>query len=366
MILTGLISIKINKYYIKLVFLILYICSLYPHPFGLYFLPAVIVVLWGKYVLLAYSIIGSYFTLKLWNFQLFQCSDNRINELNNSFNINPLNILSNPLEFLESVYSNITLDRLTNIVDRITINSDYTRSANYLPAFKVGEFYIIISNYITVALFLISIMYAIYFSISNLCAIKKINKEKIYTLCILFGTTAHMLLNKTNAFYAVNFWYFIYIFIFFKEISSVQTPGFIKYKKPVILLIILFGLAVNINILSNTLKHEGPNLNLINNYYSHHYRKMVINEFEKCCNDEQKTHFAIDDAAYFILKNKVQLPVPITYAAVFGNQTDIYKERNIKFMIAKCDYIKANYGKNIITEVDGGLSGNNICINKLF
>jgi hypothetical protein len=174
-----------------------------------------------------------------------------------------------------------------------------------------------------------------------------------------------MLLNKTNAFYAVNFWYFIYIFIFFKEMSNIQSLGFIK-KKQVIFLIILFGLIVNINILSKTINHQGPNLNLVFNYYSYKYRKEVISEFEKCCNNEKKTHFAIDDAAYFILKNKIMFPVPISYASVFGNQAEIYKERNVKFIIAKCDYLKANYGEKNITEVDGGFGSNNICINRLF
>jgi hypothetical protein len=213
---------------------------------------------------------------------------------------------------------------------------------------------------------LTSIIFGIYFIVSNVSKFNKISTEKIYTVLILIGTTAHMLLNKTNAFYAVNFWYFVYVFIFFKEVSEYKIFKFLKNKMYFIITIILIGIFINIIVLSKTLNHGGPNLNLKFDHYSYSYRKKLISEFEKCCGEEPKNHFAIDDAAYFILKNKIQTPVPVTYASVFGNQSDIYRDKHIRYIIAKCDYIKSNYNLNELIEVEGAKIGKNICIKKLY
>jgi hypothetical protein len=174
-----------------------------------------------------------------------------------------------------------------------------------------------------------------------------------------------LVLNKTNSFYAVNFWYLILTFFLLVRISKINNPKFLNLKNSILIIIpsIIFGLTVNIIIAERTWSHNGPNLNLFNNtYYNASYRTKVVNKFLECCGDLPKDSYVVDDASYFILKKEIKYPTPITYAGIFGDDEAVYSYRKIKYIITRCDALNKYEFKGDM--VDGGYGNMNICFKK--
>lgn len=344
----------------ELFILLIYLICIYIHPFSIYFLPAVLVVVRRNISIIIISLVATFYSYRLWDLQLFNCDDINVIKFNTNFNINPVEILRSPINHLDEILNNIDINRIKEVLNRITINKIYSNSSNYLPGFESSHLFNL-SNGISVCAFLISLIYSLGYIIYNIIFFKKINKNSLYLTLIFLGVITHLILNKTNSFYAVNFWYIVLTFLTFVEVS--RNVKNIHYYKTNIIIIVLFGLIVNLQIFRYTWDHLGPNLNLFKNtYYSASYRLMVLNKFSECCSNLSKDSFVVDDASYFILKNKIKYPVPITYANIFNTSELVYQKRHVKYIIARCDALKQY--KNNVEIVDGGYGDLNICLKK--
>jgi hypothetical protein len=174
-----------------------------------------------------------------------------------------------------------------------------------------------------------------------------------------------MALNKTNAFYAVDFWYFVLTLIILFEISDlVKASKFTSTLLATILLAsaILFGIIVNLLLITGSWSHVGPNLSLnTRSYYDAAYRKKVIEYFDLCCSDFPRESFLVDDATYFILKKRIKFPVPVTYAGIFGNQNEIYANRRLQYSIIRCGAQKSVLDNQLGVVIEGGYGDQNVC-----
>ena len=351
----------------KIPLICLYLMTVYIHPFAVYFFPAVVLVFRKNILFLLFLISATYFSIDLASFQFFHCDDIKINNWNQTFNLNPIDFIKNPKDWLINFKHNINFGRLEAILNRLTINDDYTNSSFYLPNFKNNIFFWV-SNIIAIITFFSSVIYAQFFSIKNIVNYKKVNIEQIYIAFIYIGLTTHMLLNKTNAFYAVNFWYFLYAFFFIVEIQSVSLMRTIKIPfsryRYTVSIIVFFGIIVSLLVVSQSFSHVGPNISLLDkSYFNKEYRNKVIKKFAECCEYLPKNSFVVDDASYFVLKNIIQYPVPITYAGMFKTEEKIYIEKNITYFIVRCGTL-SSYGENKGDVVDGGYGDSNICFKK--
>lgn len=369
LILFGALVINSKSFFVKTAYVVFYSITIYMHPFAVYFLPAVMVVLKERFLLTGFGIFASYSAFQLWRYQLFKCSDQKIVKLNNSYNINPLTFLDDPIEFFRDVIDNLSVDRVFTVVNRLTINSNYEKSANYLPSFNESNPIFMVSNGLTLTFFVASLIYAIYFVTHFFLNVKSSDREGWYYSLVLVGVLVHMILNKTNSFYAVNFWYVILVSILFISLSKVKSLMETLSMRMVFIAAssaATFGIATNIFILAESYGHIGPNLTLLDKvYYSSSYRNLVLSKLRTCCDKYSSNSVVIDDATYFIMKNNIILPVPITYAAVSGNEEDVYRLRGVKYVIARCDAIYGKFGRAEVQEVEGGFGSSNVCIKKL-
>jgi hypothetical protein len=341
--------------------MIFYSLSIYIHPFGLYFLPAVLVILWDKLILAFFVIFNSISSYYIFSNQLYKCSDKRIIDFNNNFNIKPNDFLEK--NYFEKVLKNLNFERLNLIISKIKISDDYNSSINYLPKSGLDNNVIFwISNGISVLLiYLTFILLPIYlFKI-----LKKENtnqfKNNLYVLFLLIGVYIHLILNKTNAFYAVNFWYVILVIILANLIKDRFVIN-IKYRNILVCTFFVTGCLVSYSLLVPIKSHIGPNLNLYKNNYSRDYIKKIKKYFNDCCSTLKEEKYVIDDATYFMLKNKIKYPIPITYSEMYKNSNEIYDYWNINYIIVRCGNFK-DIDSNIVI-IDGGYGINNICFKK--
>jgi hypothetical protein len=353
--------------YHKISLFLIYLICIYIHPYAMYFIPAILVLFRKNILIFILLLIASYSSLQLWDLQLFNCSDIQIINFNNNFNINPLDVLRSPINTFNEIINNLSFSRIKDIFIRITINNNYLILSDYLPSFNRSIIFYI-SNILSVSIFATSVIYSIYYIFLNIIYYKKINNIILYVILIYVGLLIHLILNKTNAFYAVNFWYINFTFFLLIGICKINYEKFLPLysKNTIIIGFVLFGLLVNLKIAEKSWKHIGPNINLFkNSYYDSIYRNEVRKKFNECCSGIPKYSFAIDDSAYFIVKDLIKFPVPVTYSSIFEKEDEVYKARKTKYIIARCDYLKNKYQLEFIYEIDGGLSKNNICLKKI-
>ena len=358
LIIYGYFIILFNKGYLfKTSYVLLYSIAVYMHPFSIFFLPAALLVLRRNYFYLAFVLGSTYFGIQLWNHQMFECDYREMVNLLKNFNISIFDLFNDPRDTLLRIYENIGLERLQDIYEKLLINSDYKNSAYYLPGFT-SIFILSISNILSLMFFAISILYGIIFIIISLIKIRNTNPKKLYAFLIFIGVFCHIILNKTNAFYAVSFWYFVLTFFaclgfIWLLRFRIKGNGILKYTA---WFSIVFGISVSLILINKTWDHIGPNINLAHSHYDSHYRTLVVKKFEECCKNLPSNSFAIDDASYFILKKYIQYPVPVTYAKIFGISAQIYRDKNIKYLITRCGNLR---GSKFI--VEGGYGDSNIC-----
>ena len=353
-----------TKYSEKVIFLILYLCLVYIHPLGLYFMPAVILVLFKNITLTVFALICSASSYKLWWHQLFTCVEPRALKLTSSFNISPLTIFESPLEFFSNIFVNLEWVIVKKIVTTVLISDDNSYTAAFFPKFDTTHnFLYTVSNIVTSAVFISSFLWGLVFLIKNIYQWRRLGKIEVYCSLILLAIFTHLLLNRTYAFYATNFWYVALSLLFFLNLNLTKIAFAAKYT---VIVLAFFSISINYSLLLKIYDHDGPNLSLQSPYYyTKEYRKLVLDKFDQCCSSIENDKFQIDDASYFILKKKIKYPIPITYNSLFGTRDEINKIRGIEYSIAACHRNAALYDGVSGEQVDGGYGIYNICFLKL-
>jgi hypothetical protein len=121
-----------------------------------------------------------------------------------------------------------------------------------------------------------------------------------------------------------------------------------------------------LSIFSFTYSYSGPNISLLNStYYSEIYRLKVLEKYNECCSKKKEGKILIDDAAYFILKNKIQMPILITYSSYFGDHFKLYRDLDLQYSIARCTVNSYVFSGDGGVPVEGGYGPFNICFRKI-
>jgi hypothetical protein len=236
--------------------LLIFSVSLFQHPKTLYFLPATAVsifaLLWpssrwtcvGALACLAWAGAAGYQINKL---QFLTCSElPAYQHLLRSFNIDPSEMLSDPILFVDSVLQNVRIERLFEIAKKSMFVDVY--DVNYLPPVNNGIFVSVVNvmiggcwiTLIAISIGLIiwnirQIFFHTHNARSNELHARRNTIGSVGLLALYLGLAAHVSLNKTAWFYDCSYWFCILIFLatpsLFRALKSRLESGNLAIKK---------------------------------------------------------------------------------------------------------------------------------------
>lgn len=279
------------------------------HPKTLYFS---IIYLYGintKIIFLVFVGLMNIFSYKYWSIRM-ACSDPEILKFYSEFNINPLMMFTDFIEYFRSLYHH-------NFCTGPNFNScrwsRFFNNSYFTSQSDIGVYATIPKNYLFQNL--PKLIYLSLFLITLFLLIKRIIFNNIKIIFLILPLIIHLLHNRTQNFYDLSFWY-VYIFALFLFFFPKNLNGFSK-----IFIVIILSLSLrndyNYFYVDYFKGYQGPGLTMkflnseLKILRSNGYNENYFSEFDILVVDDSTYRFFSNKnkylITYFSLRNKNML-----------------------------------------------------------
>jgi hypothetical protein len=341
---------KLSIFY-TIVILLLFQISLYVHPKGFFLLPFTLVTLWvtsqNKKIFLSSIFVIFVFTY-IWftdlSGQFLICKEyTNIQSLNQSFNINPIEIFYQPRKFIADIFNQFSYSDYTRIVSLFTFKEN--GSINYIiPNIEKVRF-----SWIFNLIYTFLFYYLIFNWIKKLFFIikdKNFSHHSLIFLSLSFTLCASCLINKVQSFYDVGYWNALLVIISSINLKSKKLK-YEDYITKYLFVLSLFGFAISYLLFYT---HIRPLYLSGWKYPDFAYGGVLITEeknrafkykqlAEQIKLDSHETHLALDEDSYiYFSDHPFSISVPYSFSVPKEKRLIWYKE-NISYAIGKCEQL---------------------------
>jgi hypothetical protein len=328
--------------------LILFTMAVYAHPKFLYFVPAVaislVVLLWqrsriGLSIALLCLLWATIEGLRIDYLQFVECSETpQFQSLLSSFNIDPTSVFLHPLVFLQSVFENVNIERLSAIVQKTSFVEHY--DVDYLPGLQtdivadVGNALIACCWILLTA---ISIAAVIWYGLRIRVLVRAGGASpkrsewpellgSFGMICLYLAVTVHVVLNKTAWWYDCANWFFLYTLLGMSSLLRISrsraVSGWVKVSVKtagwVGVLVIVAAAAVSTYLSGETFYRSfrdgfsGPGQSIAKRDLQT-TKQNIQSALNRCGLSSASPRLIVDDVTYPALEHS-RKPLLVTYA----------------------------------------------------